>query len=291
VIEPQPSITLPSSSHVVPEGIHRLSRMERPDRVHPALRENSVICRAALRLKQRVRVPGLGRINVLTGWYDIVVACQHDRDARFVKFGCVRGETFQPSQLIRKFGPRLRIAVRGVDRGDDDAIHCRLDVTALVVLRIAGQLATGQDRSSASEDRDPIPALLAAPHGLVSRISQGLGRKVRIGRFQFLQVHDVRRRRIQPSEEVRKPLSNVIDVEAGDLHQRSKCTTSRPGARPRAGATRRRGCVDSRVFLRPLPRRSSRRGAISVVAKSSFKSTPTMDEVVEEMFGLHRSMP
>jgi hypothetical protein len=50
VVQPQPSITLPSSSHVVPKGIHRLGRMERPDRVHPALRENSVICRAALRV-------------------------------------------------------------------------------------------------------------------------------------------------------------------------------------------------------------------------------------------------
>jgi hypothetical protein len=30
---------------------------------------------------------------------------------------------------------------------------------------------------------------------------------------------------------------------------------------------------------------------LRVVAKSSFKSMQTMDEVVEEMFGLHRSMP
>jgi hypothetical protein len=92
VVEPQPSITLPSFSHVVPEGIHRLGRTgPRP----PALREDSVICRAALRLKQRVRVPGSGRINVLTGGYDVVVACQHDRDARFVKLVCVRGEAFE----------------------------------------------------------------------------------------------------------------------------------------------------------------------------------------------------
>jgi hypothetical protein len=51
VVETQPSVTLPPLPHVVPEGIHRLGRMQRSDCVHPALRENSIICRAALRLK------------------------------------------------------------------------------------------------------------------------------------------------------------------------------------------------------------------------------------------------
>ena len=56
LIEPQARVALPALSHVVPERIHRRVRMQRADGIDPALREQALVGRAALRLQQRVVV-------------------------------------------------------------------------------------------------------------------------------------------------------------------------------------------------------------------------------------------
>ena len=82
----------------------------------------------------------------------------------------MRGKTLEPSKLVIKFRPWLRIAVRQVDRGNEHALHSRLDVPALGVGGIARQLRPRDDRVGAlREDRNAIPALLSAPRRAVAR--------------------------------------------------------------------------------------------------------------------------
>ena len=40
-------------------------------------------------------------------------------------------QPLEPGELVVKLWTRLRVAVRRVDRGDDDAIDCRFDVATL----------------------------------------------------------------------------------------------------------------------------------------------------------------
>src|SRR3954451_3451524 len=62
MIEPQSGVARPAVALVVPEREHRFFRMQRADRVGPALVDQRLERRAALRLDQRVLVPGFGRI-------------------------------------------------------------------------------------------------------------------------------------------------------------------------------------------------------------------------------------
>src|SRR4051812_35139897 len=64
VIEPQSGVARPALALVVPEREHRFRRMHRPDRVSPALVHQRLERSAALRLDQRILVPGLRRIDI-----------------------------------------------------------------------------------------------------------------------------------------------------------------------------------------------------------------------------------
>ena len=146
LIEPQPGVALPALSHVVPERIHRRIRMQRADGIDPALRQQALVGGAALRLQQRVLVVGFGRIDVLVGRHDVVVAREHDRDAGLVKRGGMADQPLDPGELVVEFRSGLRVAVRRVERGDQHAVDRGLDVAALRVVRIARQLGARHDR-------------------------------------------------------------------------------------------------------------------------------------------------
>jgi hypothetical protein len=99
-----------------------------------------------------------------------------------------------------------------VDRG--------LDVAALRVPGIAGQLVLHQDRPSAAcQDRDAVPGPLSPPDGLIAGIAERCLRKARVGRLELLQADDIRPRRAQPFEQVRQPADDIVDVEGCDLHR------------------------------------------------------------------------
>ena len=59
VVETQTDIALPAFTHMVPEGVHRLTGMLDADCVGPALCEKALIRRAALGLQPGVPIPRL----------------------------------------------------------------------------------------------------------------------------------------------------------------------------------------------------------------------------------------
>jgi hypothetical protein len=181
--------------------------------------DEALIGGAAPRLQERVVVVGFGRIDVLPGRHHIVVAGEHDRDAGLVERCGMARQSLEPGELVVEFRPRLRIAVRRVERSDQHAVHRRLDVAGLVVVGIAGQFGAGDDRHHAPrQDRDAVPALLAAPHRLVAGLAQRIGRKLAVGGLELLQAGDVGLGAAQPRDQVRQPLADIIDVEGRDLH-------------------------------------------------------------------------
>src|SRR5215813_14431020 len=169
MIDAKARVPRPSVSHVVPERVHRRIRMQRPDCVNPALVENALKKSAAFRLNERVFRIGLRWIDITVRRHDVVVARENDRDARAVELLGMGRKALHPSELIREFGARLWVAVRGIERRDQHAMHRRLDIAALGVSWIAGQLRARDDGLAiAAEDGDAVPRLLAAPNRAIT---------------------------------------------------------------------------------------------------------------------------
>src|ERR1700756_388900 len=57
MVKPQPRVARPTVSLVIPEGVYRRLRMQRADRIRPALRDKRGEGCAALGLYQRIFVP------------------------------------------------------------------------------------------------------------------------------------------------------------------------------------------------------------------------------------------
>src|SRR6202041_474730 len=139
------------------------------DRITPALRYQRLERRAALGLDQRVLVPRPRRIDIKFGGRDIVVARQYDRNILLQEFRGMQPQPLEPCQLVLEFWAGLRIAVRQIDAGDDDAFDGGFDVARLAIVAIAGQLRPDQHRLAFTrQDGDAVPGLLAAPDRAVA---------------------------------------------------------------------------------------------------------------------------
>jgi hypothetical protein len=235
MIEPQARIARPSVPFVIPESVDRLCRMERAERVGPALIDQPSKRRPALRLHQSVLVPRLRRIDIPSRRNDVVIASQHHREARGQQSRCVGNQSLEPGQLVGEFRPRLRVAVWQIDAADQDAAHGGLDVAGLRILGVPGQLSTGEDRICvAGENRDAVPRPLTPPHRAVSSPPQDVFGKRPILDLQLLQADDVRLTVGEPSKEVLQSFVDIVDVERGDLQD------FHSGGRPSARTTSRR---------------------------------------------------
>ena len=175
MIDAQAGIALPAVAQVVPERIDARVGMQFAQRVGPALLDEARVRGPALRLNERVVVPGCRRVDVDVGRGDVVVAGQHDGDVFAQQAAGVRGEPLEPGELVVELRPRLRIAVGQVDAADEDAADGGLDVARLRVVGIARQGRARDDRlGAARQDGDAVPRALPAPDGGVARLRQGL---------------------------------------------------------------------------------------------------------------------
>ena len=147
---------------------------------------------AGLGLEEGVVQPALGLVDVLVGGDDIIVAGEDDGAIEGDEFLGARHQPLHPGQLVLEFGAGDRIAVGQIKAADQDAVHRRLDIARLAVVRIAGKAAMGFDRlAAAGEDGDSVPAALAVPDHAIARFLD-LGRgKFFVGRFELLQAGDI----------------------------------------------------------------------------------------------------
>ena len=105
----------------------------------------------------------------------------------------MRRQAFEPAQLVVEFRAGRRIAVGQIEAADQHAVHRRLDIAAVRVIRIARQAAPGLDRVGTSrEDGDAVPALLAVPDRAVAGAPDRGLRELLVRRLQLLQADHVR---------------------------------------------------------------------------------------------------
>ena len=161
-------------------------------------------------------------MTILRRRCNVIVARENNRQTFSQQRLAVRGEAFEPFQLIFEFRARLGIAVWQINTADENSIHRGFDVTALVVAWIARQRIASQDRLGiARQDGDPIPCLLPFPDCSVAGIAQHIGWKGFVRRLQFLKAHHIGAGRLQPLQQVRQAAVDVVDVEGGDFHRNS----------------------------------------------------------------------
>ena len=109
-----------------------------------------------------------------------------------MNFAACASQPLEPVELVVEFRPGLRIAVRQIEAGDDDAVDGGFDIARLLVVGVAGQLGADQHRIAlARQDGDAVPGLLPAPDRAVAGLADRINRKIGVGRFQFLQRNDV----------------------------------------------------------------------------------------------------
>jgi hypothetical protein len=203
MIDAQAGIAGKSVPEIFPEGIDPLARMQRAQRVRPALRHKLAIGFAHLRPKQRVIDPALRRIHIERGRHHVEVARQDDRRAALQhRFGVAR-QPLEPVQLVIEFRAGSRIAVGQIEASDKEATDRRFNIAAVGIVPIAGQTAAGLDRRGAPrEDRDAVPAFLPMPDRVIAGRVEHRRREFLVGRFQFLQAHDIRLRFRQPTQQI-----------------------------------------------------------------------------------------
>lgn len=99
-------------------------------------------------------------------------------------------------------------------------IDCRFDVSALIIIGITWHPPAGFQRLRiASENGDPVLALLPVPNGSVTRIHNRIGREFAADGLQFLKANNIRFRLLQPLEEYGQPPIDSVDIVNGDFNQ------------------------------------------------------------------------
>src|SRR5690606_3225316 len=72
-------------------------------------------------------------------------------------------------------------------------------------------------RDPASQQRHPVPAVLAMPDRAIARRLDLRRRERLVPRLQLLQRDHVRLLALQPQQQVRQPRADAVDVEGGQL--------------------------------------------------------------------------
>src|SRR4051794_2209556 len=178
-------------------------------------------------------------------------------------------QPFEPGQLIVELWPRLRISVRRVERSDQHAIHRRLEVASLAILRIARQLGPREHRIAVpGQDRYAIPGSFAQPDTAITQVPESARRKCSLLGLELLQAHHVGPCLSEPGRKIVQALVDVVDVECGDL-QRLALTVSTAQVLPERLPDRHRDTAISQAM-----RKASR------IAPGSATPLPAMSKAV-----------
>ena len=192
MIDAQAGVARPAVPQIAPIGVDRRVGMQRANGVAPALIEKLREAGAGFRLEQRILIVGFGRVDVAIGRHDVIVAGEHDGHAGREQIRGMGEEPVGPGELVGEFRPRLRVAVRRIEGGDQHAIDGGLNVAGLRVLGVAGQIGAGDDRlATARENGNAVPRFLPAPDRAIARFLDRCLRKFTVRGFELLQADDV----------------------------------------------------------------------------------------------------
>src|SRR5690606_40552143 len=120
--------------------------------------------------------------------------------------------------LVVYRGAVLRIPGGHRETGDALALIIRLDIAAVLILRLAVEPASHFLRRPAfGQDGHAVEALLPVPDGTIAGRLDVLDREAVVLRLDFLQASDVGLRFGQPFDKPGQPGADAVDVEGRDL--------------------------------------------------------------------------
>ena len=137
MIDAQAGIASERIPEILPERVDPLARVQRPQRIGPALLYKTAIGIPHLGAEQRVIDPALRRVDIEIGGHDVVIAGEHDRLTGRKQSSGMFHQPVEPAQLVIEFRSRRRIAVGQIQAPENRAVDRRLDVAAMGVGRIA----------------------------------------------------------------------------------------------------------------------------------------------------------
>ena len=203
----------------VPIGVDAFFRMDFPQRVGPAVTQHDPVRVPALREKHRIINPALRHHGVDVFRNDVVVAAQNDRLSRVCEVRRVMTKPLEPPQLVIELRAGCRIAVGEIETTYDEAVDVRFEVTAVGVIRIAGQAAPPLDgHGTLRQDRNAVIGFLAVEDCAVPGLRNRFLRELFIRGLEFLETGDVRLLFFKPAQQHRKPAVDTVYVEGGELH-------------------------------------------------------------------------
>ncbi len=107
------------------------------------------------------------------------------------------------------------LAVRAVDRGEEEILHARGEQARSELLLARESLLRHLQRLAA-EDGDAVPALLAVEHGVVAGPADLLVRELLVGELQLLEADDVGLPLGEPVEHEVEAGAQAVHVPGGD---------------------------------------------------------------------------
>src|SRR5690606_24902282 len=84
------------------------------------------------------------------------------------------------------------------------------------------------DFADAREKRDAVPAALAMPDRLITRVTDRFLREALLRRLQLLKDNDVRLGKVQPAEQHWQAAVDAIHIVGGDFHRSGRTWSARP---------------------------------------------------------------
>jgi DNA polymerase-3 subunit epsilon len=220
MVDPQAGIPRIGIPEIVPEGVDSFGRMTRPQRVGPALIQQTGVGRPHFRREQRIVDPPFGFVDIEVRRHDVEIAGEDDRRRGREQRRGMRQQSVEPGQLVGECRSGTGIAVGQIEAGNEYAVHRRFDVATLVRIGIVRQSTPCLDRcTDAAEDRDTVPALLAMPDGFVSRRLDRCHGKLFVGHLELLKADDGGICLRQPTQQDRQPTVNAVHIVGRDFHQ------------------------------------------------------------------------
>jgi len=220
MIDAQPGIALIGIAKIVPERIDLCLRVQRSNRIRPALPQQLRIRLTNLDPEERIVHPAPRLVHITLGGDDVVIAGEHHGGIARDQLGGVTRQSLEPAQLVVEPGTWCRIPVREIETADDGLIDPGFEVAAVDILGISRKRAADFDRlTAAGEDGDAVPALLAVTDDAVARRANRQLRKLLLRRLELLQADDIRGALIQPAQEIGQARRDAVDVVGDDPHQ------------------------------------------------------------------------
>ena len=131
----------------------------------------------------------------------------------------VLDQAIEPGQFVVELGTGLQVAIRQIQASHNHSGDRRLEIPALVIRKVARQLALKLHRWRAlRQNCHPVPGALPLPQAVVARLQQWLFGETGVQSLQLLQAGNVWLLACQPLQQPRQPALDSVDVVRCDLH-------------------------------------------------------------------------